>query len=233
MKYLLNEHAVLVFSAIAPIILLIGSFSFALLWMAHRYACLYINKPESDNGGRLYPAALFQLFTGLYVLQLCLIGLFALGQNGQGTSGSLSRVIMMGFSLVCTALYHRKLMEVYTPLFSRAIMNDVGDDGAGFPDNEKIVDISRKHSTSSSSSSSSSTSQDQVRQPVLDETRPVVWIPNDTNGVSSEEVRETKKIYGTTIPITNQNATLNSNGKVVCQSIEPPTQNSLTPIVKH
>jgi hypothetical protein len=63
-----NEYIVIIFSVITPVILLIGSLSFALLWIAYRYLFLYVNRLESKHEGRLYPSALFQLFTGLYVL---------------------------------------------------------------------------------------------------------------------------------------------------------------------
>jgi hypothetical protein len=81
-------------------------------------------------------------------------------------------------------------------------MEDTGEDRAGLPDkeiclvtgDEKAGGISRRHSTSSS------TSQDQVRQPVLDESRPVIWIPDEGLGISDEEVRQTREIHGAEIP---------------------------------
>jgi hypothetical protein len=90
---------------------------------------------------------------------------------------------MMGFALVCTALYHRKLVEVYTPLFSRTVMEDTDEDRAGFPDTEMCI-------------ATGDETVDRVRQPVLDKTRPVIWIPNDAQGVSDEEPRNTRMVPG-------------------------------------
>ena len=52
--------------------------TFSLFWVAYRYNTLYVTKFSFDTGGLLYPTAINQLFTGLYVMELCLIGLFFL-----------------------------------------------------------------------------------------------------------------------------------------------------------
>jgi Extracellular tail, of 10TM putative phosphate transporter len=168
---------------------------------------------------------LFQLFTGLYVLQLCLIGLFALGARG-----CLPQVVIMSFALICTAFYHRKLVEVYSPLFSRTAVDGTSTYNAGLldkemyppPRDEKAKGFYREDSASSSND------QERVRQPVLTTPRPVVWIPQDQLGVSDDEIRETRKMHGMgIIPITNANATLDSNGRVACRSPKPPLQDSI------
>jgi calcium permeable stress-gated cation channel len=218
---------VIVFSAIAPIILVIGTLAFSLLWFAHRYSCVYVNRPESENRGRLYPAALFQLFTGLYVLQLCLIGLFTLGQDAHGGRGCLPQAVMMCFALMCTAVYHRKLVVVYSPLFSRTAMDGTGADQAGLLNKEIYSPtVDGKKDISQGHSASSSTSPHRIRQPVLTERRPVVWIPQDRLGVSDYVINETREIHGMRIPISNENAILDNKGRVVCQSCEPPLQDS-------
>lgn len=52
--------------------------TFSLFWLVYRYNTLYVTKFRFDTGGLLYPTAINQLFTGLYVMELCLIGLFFL-----------------------------------------------------------------------------------------------------------------------------------------------------------
>jgi hypothetical protein len=195
---------VIAFSAIAPIILVIGGIAFAILWAAHRYSCLYVNKPESDNGGRLYPAALLQLFTGLYVLQLCLIGLYALSQNTHGNRGWIPLVGMMALTLVCTVFYNQKLVEIYCPLFSGKVMEDV-------PEEELALASWR--------------SKDQAQNSILRAERPVVWIPQDPLGVSDRQVSKIRDNYG--IPISNRGAVLDGKGKVVCRILIPPPSGSV------
>lgn len=51
--------------------------TFSLFWLVYRYNTLYVTKFRFDTGGLLYPTAINQLFTGLYLMELCLIGLFS------------------------------------------------------------------------------------------------------------------------------------------------------------
>ena len=77
-------------------------------------------------------------------------------------------------------------------------------------------------------SASSSNDPERVCQPVRTTRHPVVWIPQDQLGVSDDEIRETKEMHGMDIiPITNANAALDSNGRVVCRSPEPSLQDSI------
>ncbi len=60
--------------------------TFSLFWVVYRYNTLYVTKFRFGTGGLLYPTAINQLFTGLYVMEICLIGLFLLVRrcNGSG-----------------------------------------------------------------------------------------------------------------------------------------------------
>ena len=55
--------------------------AFYMFWIAFRYNILYVTKLDSDTGGLLYPAALNQLFVGLYIFEVCLVGLFFLARD--------------------------------------------------------------------------------------------------------------------------------------------------------
>lgn len=66
--------------------------------------------------GRVYPRALQQLFVGLYLAELCLIGLFAIST---GTSkGALGPLILMILFLIFTALYQVALNSALDPLLN-------------------------------------------------------------------------------------------------------------------
>ena len=68
----------------------------------------------SQTKGRVYPRALQQLFVGLYVAEVCLIGLFAISS---GTSvGALGPLILMIIFTIFTALYQVSLNSALTPL---------------------------------------------------------------------------------------------------------------------
>ncbi|KAH8912578.1 DUF221-domain-containing protein [Coniochaeta sp. PMI_546] len=107
----------LIYSVIAPLIALFAIISFSLMWVAHRYNMLYVTRFRTDTGGVLYPRAINQTFTGLYVMELCLIGLFALIRDEADSSVGVPQAIIMFIALLCTALYQFLLNKSFGPLF--------------------------------------------------------------------------------------------------------------------
>lgn len=105
----------LVFSVIAPLMSLFAIFNFSLLWCAHRYNMLYVTRFRTDTGGALYPRALNQTFTGLYVMELCLVGLFFLVQYQEETVCYVQAIIMI-VAIVLTALFQIFLNREFGPL---------------------------------------------------------------------------------------------------------------------
>jgi hypothetical protein len=107
----------LIYSVIAPLISLFAIITFSLLWVAHRYNMLYVTRFRTDTGGVLYPRAINQTFTGLYVMELCLIGLFSLVRDESGSSVGVPQAIIMFVALICTILYQYLLNTSFGPLF--------------------------------------------------------------------------------------------------------------------
>jgi hypothetical protein len=91
---------------------------------------LYVYNIDVDTKGAVYPRALQQVFVGLYIAEVCLIGLFAMASGGSsqmpanGVSGpnvnvyargALGPLILMIIMLVFTALYHISLNSAIAP----------------------------------------------------------------------------------------------------------------------
>lgn len=96
--------------------------SFGLFWLVYRYNTLYVTKFRFDTGGLLYPRAINQLFTGLYVMELCLIGLFFLvrdvDKNGNAVGTPCKgQAITMVVVFMFTLLYQILLNKAFSPLF--------------------------------------------------------------------------------------------------------------------
>lgn len=70
----------IIYSVIAPFILPLASFSFIFVMFSFKYSLKYQydHKNKSETLGKFYPQALMQLYSGVYFLEACLIGLFAL-----------------------------------------------------------------------------------------------------------------------------------------------------------
>lgn len=91
---------------------------------------LYVYNIDVNTKGNIYPRALQQLFVGLYVAEVCLIGLFAMasggptmapanGQSGPEVNtyprGALGPLILMIIFLIFTALYHLNFNSAIGP----------------------------------------------------------------------------------------------------------------------
>lgn len=106
----------LVFSVIAPLMSLFAIVNFSMLWCAHRYNMLYVTRNAKDTGGVLYPRALNQMFTGLYVMELCLVGLFFLVRDQDNNVACTAQGIVMVVSVFLTALFQILLNKEFGPL---------------------------------------------------------------------------------------------------------------------
>lgn len=108
----------IIYCIIAPLISIFAVITFSLLWLAQRYAMLYVNRFEMDTGGVLYPRAINQTFTGLYFMELCMAGLFfiVVGPDGSTHTCTPHGVIMI-VVFVLTVLYQFLLNHSFSPLF--------------------------------------------------------------------------------------------------------------------
>ncbi|KAI8956389.1 DUF221-domain-containing protein [Xylaria longipes] len=107
----------LVYSVIAPIISIFAIVTFSLLWIANKYSMIYVNRLSIDTGGVLYPRALNQTFTGLYVMEIALIGLFFIQEDGKGVHACTPQAIIMIVVTILTALYQLLLNMSFGPMF--------------------------------------------------------------------------------------------------------------------
>lgn len=107
----------LIFSIIAPLILIFNVLTFSLFWFVYRYNSLYVNRFTFDTGGLLFPIAVNQLFTGVYVMELCLIGLFFLTQNAENHQACIPQGAIMIAVTIITVIFQYLLNEAFSPLF--------------------------------------------------------------------------------------------------------------------
>ncbi|KAJ5770548.1 uncharacterized protein N7511_002599 [Penicillium nucicola] len=106
----------LIYSVIAPLILVFNIITFSLFWFVYRYNTLYVTKFRFDTGGLLFPKAINQLFTGLYVMEVCLIGLFFLVRDDKDNVACKGQGICMVVILVLTIGYQLLLNDAFSPL---------------------------------------------------------------------------------------------------------------------
>ncbi|KAF1358509.1 DUF221-domain-containing protein [Lizonia empirigonia] len=147
------------YSGIAPLIMGFATVGFVLVYIAFRYNFLYVYETNIDTKGEAYQKALKQLLTGVYLSEICLIGLFAIAtaKNPQaaGPLGImcllLAITIIFSFSLGA-ALRHEEARLAYTdptPL-SGNVENGHGDESREKSDSAPLNGTTSDHAPKAS-----------------------------------------------------------------------------------
>lgn len=110
----------LVYSVVSPLVMVFAIITFFLLWVTNRYNVLYVMQSKKDTGGLVYPTAINQTFTGLYIMELCLIGLFFLVEDETGRPACIPHAVIMIATLFLTAPYQILLNVGFSPLINHA-----------------------------------------------------------------------------------------------------------------
>ncbi|KAI5208824.1 hypothetical protein AUEXF2481DRAFT_6520 [Aureobasidium subglaciale EXF-2481] len=104
----------IIFSIIAPLVMVFNLIVFSIYWITQRYNALYVYQYRHDTGGLLFPKAINQLFVGLYVMEIAMIGLFF---AFPGKNRCTAQAIIMIVMLVGTAIFQWLLNDAFAPLF--------------------------------------------------------------------------------------------------------------------
>ncbi|KAI1658494.1 DUF221-domain-containing protein [Daldinia decipiens] len=97
------------YAAIAPLVLGFATVGLSLFYLAWRYNVFFVTDTSIDTRGLIYPRALKQLFSGIYIAELCMIGIFA-------TSVAIGPLILMIAFLIFTILFHVTINNAIDPL---------------------------------------------------------------------------------------------------------------------
>ena len=93
------------------------SVTFSLFWVAYRHNYYYVQRNKVDTHGLLFNNAMSQLFAGIYILEIALIGLFFLVRDTEDNVACSSQAIIMIVVLVLTAAFHFLMEQHLRPLF--------------------------------------------------------------------------------------------------------------------
>ncbi|KAK5109762.1 hypothetical protein LTR62_006602 [Meristemomyces frigidus] len=97
------------YSCIAPLVLGFAAVGIFLYYLSYRYSLLYVRQTKVDTKGEAYKRALQQIPTGIYLAELCLIGLM-------GARGAKTQTAFMIAFLVLTAVLNFLLDRMLLPL---------------------------------------------------------------------------------------------------------------------
>lgn len=97
------------YACIAPLILIFAAGGMAVVRLVWKYNLIFVFDSSMDSKGLFYPHALLHLTIGLYLAEVCLIGLFALHLS----FGPLALMVMF---FIFTGLVHFSLSDAIAPL---------------------------------------------------------------------------------------------------------------------
>lgn len=101
----------LAYSIISPMIMLFACVAFALVYITYCHNLSYVFVEAPDSRGMHYPRALFQTFTGIYLGQVCMLGIFAVGK-GWGP------IVLQIVGLISTIFFHLHMNEAFDHLLT-------------------------------------------------------------------------------------------------------------------
>ncbi len=97
------------YAGIAPLMLGFATIGMSIFYLAWRYNIFFVTDTQVDTRGLIYPRALKQLFAGIYIAELSMIGIFA-------TSVAIGPLVLMIIFLIFTALFHITINSAIDPL---------------------------------------------------------------------------------------------------------------------
>ncbi|CAI4214972.1 unnamed protein product [Parascedosporium putredinis] len=202
------------YACISPLVLGFASAGMYVIYLVYRYNLLYIYNTEIDTRGLVYPRALMQLLVGVYLAEICMIGLFAL------RSAFVPMVVMIAFlvlslkgpadaigltaALGYVNYWIRPDRTVKPNFVLRWLHPGIFDDFVtlqkmlppNMPDPTEFYPEDYTHHA--------------YWPPVMTTPMETLWIPRDKGGVSRQEVKHSSEV----IDITDEGAWLDKNGRV-------------------
>ncbi|SCW00638.1 LAFE_0C08636g1_1 [Lachancea fermentati] len=122
------------YSIIAPIILVFSTGSLILLYVAYLYNTNYVLGFSFDLRGRNYPMALFQAFVGLYLAEICLIGLFVMAKTWGPV---VLEAVFLAFTALCHIYFKRRFLALFDAVPLSAIRYARGESGFAYPNKDQ------------------------------------------------------------------------------------------------
>ncbi|KAK6495669.1 hypothetical protein TWF481_002717 [Arthrobotrys musiformis] len=206
------------YAPIAPLILGFATIGLILFYLAYKYNLLFVYDNSIDTKGMVYPRALYQTLTGVYLSEACMVGLFAIGT-------APGPIILSLILLISTIAFQMAITNAFGPMLEPLPRNlQVSENNsatAGASDEKaattalaieeplKVSSMFKKffqpHIYATYLSAKALIPQGDVKytytheerenayvHPALTAGEPVLWLAKDEAGVSAEEIEGCK-----------------------------------------
>lgn len=108
----------MIYSVVSPFIMIMMIITFSLFWFTYRYQMLYVSYAKAETNGLIFPRAVNQLFTGLYFMELCMVGLYFIQKGPNGGTPCFPQAIIMIIVLGFTVIFQVLINRAFSPLFT-------------------------------------------------------------------------------------------------------------------
>ncbi|KAG0049633.1 hypothetical protein BGZ83_005530 [Gryganskiella cystojenkinii] len=131
----------ILYSTVAPLVLPFVTFYFTIYYFVYRHQFLYVYHQTVETGGLAFPKAVKQVFTGIFISQVLLFGVFLLKS---GTLNATPQLVLLFILVVITAMALTNMNQAFDPLvtflpvalFSKDL--HVNEDGVVTDGNKKM-----------------------------------------------------------------------------------------------
>ena len=199
----------IVYSIIAPLILIISGLAFFMFYVAYSYTVFYVSDFPNDTGGLAFPRAIYQSFTGIYIMEVLLAALFFLAQNEAGSQSAIAQGILMCLLIVITIGVHLTMttsfdpLTFYLPVDAEEYSRLEPAASSKFLWAKKAIRVLHPPRIANGADafinindavteSFDNTMKNAYLHPALRDTKPIVWIAQDRLGIAADEIQRTR-----------------------------------------
>jgi len=102
------------YACIAPLVLGFATIGIGCIYLAYRYNMIYVHDTHIDTKGGFYARALEQLMVGVYLGELCLLGLFGIGIGNSVVSAgpTVLQVVLIVATIIFHIIMKRKIKKI-------------------------------------------------------------------------------------------------------------------------
>lgn len=199
----------LIYSILSPLILVFCCISFLMTFISFKYSLMYqfSSTNVSENYGQFYPKALFQLYSGIYFMEVCLIGLFVLSRDENGEANCLPHALFTFVLLILTAAGQIQIQKMFSKLLSKNLPLTLYEPGEDKNENdEEQVEPN------------GDLQNDTFHHPCFQDTHDIIWLPKDDFYISEDEIQ---KLEDAGIACSDEQCSMNCNGDINIHDCPP------------
>ncbi|CAG8452255.1 841_t:CDS:10 [Ambispora leptoticha] len=184
----------LVYSTVAPLILPFVTVHFGLYYLAYLYNFLYVLDQPAESGGLAFRKAVYEVYIGLFIYQLTIIGLMFLKKAYiQGVLSVVLIALTFGIMTATRSLFMHNPSAEFLPADLAGVVDRKRKVIIDQSETNLLLEKDYKNDSHEIDISQATNMQDldehAFLHPAFTAKQPVIWLANDKAGIGAEEVR--------------------------------------------